>query len=77
MTASTAGGSYYLGAGRIRASSAFIDITIAQPYIALKSNPTAVRRGEGRASADPVRVLRLTAPEPPNAEALSVLVVLS
>lgn len=46
MTASTAGGSYYLGAGRIRASSAFIDITIAQPYIALKSNPTAVRRGE-------------------------------
>ena len=45
-TASTAGGSYYLGAGRIRASSAFIDITIAQPYIALKSNPTAVRRGE-------------------------------
>ena len=46
MTASTTGGSYYLGAGRIRASSAFIDITIAQPYIALKSNPTAVRRGE-------------------------------
>ncbi len=46
MTASTTGGSYYLGAGRTRVSSAFFDITIAQPYIALKSNPTAVRRGE-------------------------------
>jgi hypothetical protein len=45
LTASTTGGSYYLGAGRIRASSAFIDITVAQPYIALKSNPAAVRRG--------------------------------
>jgi hypothetical protein len=46
MTASTTGGSYYLGAGRIRTSAAFIDVTVAQPYIALKSNPTAVRRGE-------------------------------
>ena len=46
MTASTAGGSYYLGAGRTRVSSAFFDITIAQPYIAVKSNPASVRRGE-------------------------------
>ena len=46
MTASTAEGSYYLGAGRIRTSSAFFDITIAQPYIAVKSNPASVRRGE-------------------------------
>ena len=46
ITASTVGGEYYLGTGRSRTSTKFIDLTIAQPYIALKSNPTAVRRGE-------------------------------
>jgi hypothetical protein len=46
LTASTAGGSYYLGAGRTRVSSDFIDITVAQPYVELKSDPVSVRRGE-------------------------------
>ncbi|WP_395737584.1 serine protease [Prosthecobacter sp.] len=46
ITASTVGGEYYLGTGRTRTSTKFFDLTIAQPYIALKSNPTAVRRGE-------------------------------
>jgi hypothetical protein len=46
LTASTTGGSYYLGAGRVRASSDFIDITVAQPYIELKADPVSVRRGE-------------------------------
>ncbi|WP_395741581.1 serine protease [Prosthecobacter sp.] len=46
ITASTVGGEYYLGTGRSRTSTKFIDLTIAQPYIALKSNPTAIRRGE-------------------------------
>ena len=45
-TATTTGGSYYLGAGRIRVSSAFVDLTIAEPYVALKNKPAAVRRGE-------------------------------
>jgi hypothetical protein len=45
-TASTTGGSYYLGAGRIRVSSALVDLSIAEPYIALKNKPAAVRRGE-------------------------------
>lgn len=46
LTASTTGGSYYLGAGRIRSSSDFIDITVAQPYVELKADPVSVRRGE-------------------------------
>lgn len=46
LTASTTGGSYYLGAGRIRASSDFIDITVAQPYVELKADPASLRRGE-------------------------------
>ncbi len=45
VTASTTGGSYYLGAGRIRASTSFIDLIVAEPYVALKNHPTAVRRG--------------------------------
>ena len=46
LTASTTGGSYYLGAGRVRASSEFINITVAQPYVELKADPVSVRRGE-------------------------------
>ena len=45
VTASTTGGSYYLGAGRTRYASNFIDLTIAEPYVALKNHPAAVRRG--------------------------------
>jgi hypothetical protein len=45
-TASTVGGKYYLGTGRIRTSSAFVDLSIAEPYVELKSKPAAVRRGE-------------------------------
>jgi len=44
LTASTAGGSYYLGAGRTRASTNFVDLTIADPYVELKNHPSAVRR---------------------------------
>ncbi len=36
-------GDYELG--RVRASSAFIDLIIAEPYVALKSRPGSVRRG--------------------------------
>ncbi|MCE9604340.1 MAG: serine protease [Planctomycetia bacterium] len=45
-TASTVGGSYYLGAGRIRNSSALVELAIAEPYVELKNKPAAVRRGE-------------------------------
>lgn len=45
-TATTTGGSYYLGTGRQRNSTAFVDLTIAEPYIALKNKPSAVRRGD-------------------------------
>ncbi|MFN0080488.1 MAG: serine protease [Prosthecobacter sp.] len=45
VTASTTGGSYYLGVGRIRSATHFIDLTIAEPYVALKNHPAAVRRG--------------------------------
>jgi len=46
LTANTTGGSYYLGAGRIRASTSFVDLTIAEPYVALKNHPASVRRGQ-------------------------------
>ena len=45
VTASTTGGSYYLGAGRIRCATNFINLNVAEPYVALKSHPAAVRRG--------------------------------
>jgi len=45
VTASTAGGSYYLGAGRTRCATNFIQLTVATPYVALKNKPAAVRRG--------------------------------
>jgi hypothetical protein len=44
ITASTTGGSYYLGAGRIRASTNFIDLEIAEPYVELKNHTSSVRR---------------------------------
>ena len=46
VTATTTGGSYYLGVGRIRVSSAFIDLAIAEPYLALKNHPASIRRGQ-------------------------------
>ena len=45
VTASTTGGSYYLGAGRTRAATNFIKLVVAEPYVALKNHPAAVRRG--------------------------------
>ncbi len=45
VTASTTGGSYYLGVGRIRTATNFIDLIIAEPYVVLKNHPAAVRRG--------------------------------
>ncbi len=44
LTASTAGGSYYLGAGRIRTASAAFPLEIAEPFVALKNRPASVRR---------------------------------
>ncbi len=45
VTASTTGGSYYLGVGRIRTATNFINLTITEPFVALKNHPAAVRRG--------------------------------
>lgn len=44
-TASTTGGWYYTGAGRVRVSTGFIELTVAEPYFTLTSHPAAVRRG--------------------------------
>lgn len=46
LTATTTGGSYYLGAGRIRVSTSLVDLEIAEPYVALKNHPAAIRRGQ-------------------------------
>jgi hypothetical protein len=44
LTASTTGGSYYLGAGRTRTSTNFVDLEVADPYVELKNHPSSVRR---------------------------------
>lgn len=54
VMATTLGGkneaaSEYLGAGRIRVSSQIIEVEVAEPFVALASEPTSVRRG-GRAT---------------------------
>lgn len=36
----------YLGTGRIRVSTEIVDLTIAEPFVELASQPEAVRRGE-------------------------------
>lgn len=51
VMATTLGGkneaaSEYLGAGRIRVSSQIIDVEVAEPFVALASEPTSVRRGD-------------------------------
>jgi hypothetical protein len=44
LTANTTGGSYYIGAGRVRASADFINLTVADPFVELKNHPASVRR---------------------------------
>jgi len=47
MNATTADNEwYYTGVGRIRVSSKFVDLTVAEPYIDVKFQPVAVRRGQ-------------------------------
>ena len=36
----------YLGTGRVRVSSEIVNLTIAEPYVELASQPESVRRGE-------------------------------
>ncbi len=45
MNATTTGGLYYSGVGRVRVSSAFADLTVSQPYVAVEVRRTAVERG--------------------------------
>jgi hypothetical protein len=44
VTSSTTGGSYYLGAGRIRTASSLFPIEVSEPYVLLKNKPASVRR---------------------------------
>lgn len=46
VTSSTTGGSYYLGAGRIRTASSLFQIEVTEPYVILKNRPASVRRGD-------------------------------
>ena len=45
LNATTTGGDYYSGVGRIRVSSHFIDLKVAQPYVTLNIQRAAVERG--------------------------------
>ncbi|RFC43945.1 MAG: pre-peptidase C-terminal domain-containing protein [Verrucomicrobia bacterium] len=44
LTSSTAGGSYYLGAGRTRTATALFSLEVTEPYVSLKNKPASVRR---------------------------------
>ena len=46
MNATTTDGLFYSGVGRIRVSSDFIDLAVASPYVALRFQPSAVRRNQ-------------------------------
>ena len=46
MNASTTGGDAYSGVGRIRVSSAFVELTISQPYLSIDIQRSAVERGK-------------------------------
>jgi hypothetical protein len=47
MNASTAdGGDGYTGIGRVRVSSAFVDLKISEPYLSITLNRSAVERGQ-------------------------------
>lgn len=44
LTSSTTGGSYYLGAGRMRVATALFPLEVTEPYVSLKNKPASVRR---------------------------------
>ncbi len=46
MNASTTGGDAYSGVGRIRASSAFVDLKVSEPYLSIDLQRGSVERGK-------------------------------
>ena len=46
MNASTTGGDAYSGIGRVRVSSQFVDLKIAEPYLSIELTRTSVERGK-------------------------------
>ncbi len=46
LNATTTGGLYYSGVGRIRVSSAFVDLKVADPYVTVDIHRTAIERGK-------------------------------
>lgn len=46
MNASTTGGDAYSGVGRIRASSAFVDLKVAEPYLTIDLQRGSIERGK-------------------------------
>jgi len=61
MNASTTGGDAYSGVGRIRVSSAFAELTVAQPYLSIDLQRTSVERGK---QAEIIGTLKQMAPFP-------------
>jgi hypothetical protein len=59
INASTTGGDSYSGVGRIRVSSAFVDVKVVQPYLSIDLQRSSVERGK---QADLIGVLKQNAP---------------
>jgi len=59
LNASTTGGDSYSGVGRIRVSSAFVDLTISKPYLSIDLQRSSLQRG---AQGEIVGVIRQISP---------------
>ena len=46
MNASTTGGDAYSGIGRVRVSSEFVELKVAEPYLSIELTRTSVERGK-------------------------------
>jgi hypothetical protein len=64
MNASTTGGDGYSGIGRVRVSSEFVDLHIAQPYLSIELQRSAVERGK---QAEIIGTLKIARPFPGSA----------
>ena len=65
MNASTQGGDAYSGVGRIRASSAFVELKVAEPYLSIDLQRGSVERGR---ASEIVGVLKQNKPFPGKAK---------
>lgn len=58
MNGSTAGGDSYSGIGRVRVSSEFVELRVAEPYLSIELQRTSVERGKKAELIGTLKVIR-------------------